>query len=287
MTSAQYAALLGLWIAGIVVPGPDIFVILRNAFLSSRPSAVFTALGVMVGNFAWIALSLMGVTVFISDNHVLKLAVQIGGALFLLRMGYGSLRSGLDGRAARRSSTLGPVLREPQDSGGAHPVQGGAPGRGPGGTGSAAQHPVAHDVAAEPARTGLATDPLRSDDAAVIAELSAGSRRGRFLGPEGLTPWRALAQGTVTNLANAKAVVFFVALFGSVVPAGILWWEALAVLGMMVAVGLAWFLAVAWAGSIPALARRFQARAAEVEIVSGVVFALVAVGLLVEALLTL
>ena len=58
MTSAQYAALLGLWIAGIVVPGPDIFVILRNAFLSSRPSAVFTALGVMVGNFAWIALSL-------------------------------------------------------------------------------------------------------------------------------------------------------------------------------------------------------------------------------------
>ena len=98
---------------------------------------------------------------------------------------------------------------------------------------------------------------------------------------------RDRAQGTVTNLANAKAVVFFVALFGSVVPAGILWWEALAVLGMMVAVGLAWFLAVAWAGSIPALARRFQARTAEVEIVSGVVFALVAVGLLVEALLTI
>ena len=52
MTGAQYAALLGLWIAGIVVPGPDVFVILRNAFLSSRRNAVFTALGVMLGNLA-------------------------------------------------------------------------------------------------------------------------------------------------------------------------------------------------------------------------------------------
>lgn len=92
MSGAQYAALLGLWVAGIVIPGPDIFLILRNAFLSTRRNALFTALGIMVGNATWITLSLMGVTVLISGNHVLKLVVQIAGALFLARMGYSSLR---------------------------------------------------------------------------------------------------------------------------------------------------------------------------------------------------
>ncbi|RLY94443.1 LysE family translocator [Kocuria tytonicola] len=241
MTGGQYAALLGLWIAGIVVPGPDIFLILRNAFLSSRRSALFTALGVMVGNVAWITLSLLGVTVLISGNPVLKLVVQVGGALFLARMGYGALRAGLASRTAAPQGAT-----------------------------------VPHDEAA--------VQPLLAEDQAVEAEL-AGQGRTRFLGPSHLTPWRALAQGTVTNLANAKAVVFFVALFGSVVPTDIAWWETLTVLGMLVAVGLAWFLAVAWVGSVPALARRFQARTAEVEIVSGVVFLLVAAGLLVEVLL--
>ena len=101
MSGAQYAALLGLWVAGIVIPGPDIFLILRNAFLSTRRNALFTALGIMVGNATWITLSLMGVTVLISGNNVLKLVVQIAGALFLARMGYGSLRGGLAERTAR------------------------------------------------------------------------------------------------------------------------------------------------------------------------------------------
>lgn len=288
MTGAQYAALLGLWIAGIVVPGPDIFIILRNAFLSSRRSAVFTALGVMVGNLAWITLSLLGVTVFISGNHVLKLVVQIGGALFLVRMGYGAIRAGL---AARSRAAVGPsrvvASTEPGASGADDDVATavGAPhasqrlGAQSSGHGEVAS-PLTPGPAAQPP-----TDPLMADDAAVAEEIAAGGRT-TLLGASGLTPLRALVQGTVTNLANAKAVVFFVALFGSVVPAGLQWWEGLTALGMLVAVGLAWFLAVAWLGSVPALARRFRARSAEVEIVSGVVFVLVALGLFVEAVLT-
>ena len=45
MTAAQYAALLGLWIAGIISPGPDVLVILRNAFLTTRGKAMLTAAG--------------------------------------------------------------------------------------------------------------------------------------------------------------------------------------------------------------------------------------------------
>ncbi|MDO4918727.1 LysE family translocator [Kocuria sp.] len=251
MTGAQYGALLGVWIAGIVVPGPDVFVILRNAFLSSRRNAVVTALGVVVGNTTWIVLSLMGVTVLISGNPVLKLAVQVGGALFLARMGWTAIRAGMLSRAAGSGDAAAP--------GGAR--------EGP--------HPAA--------RAGRAPS---AEDEAQRQELSVGGR-SRFLGPSGLTPWRAAVQGLVTNLANAKALVFFVALFGSLVPADISWTEALRVLGMLVGTALVWFPTVAWVGSVPALASRFQARGAEVEIVSGVVFLLVAVGLLVEVALTL
>ena len=35
MEVSQYLALLGLWIAGIVAPGPDVLVILRNASLGA------------------------------------------------------------------------------------------------------------------------------------------------------------------------------------------------------------------------------------------------------------
>ncbi|RKQ36894.1 LysE family translocator [Kocuria tytonis] len=270
MTGAQYTALLGLWIAGIVVPGPDIFLILRNAFLSTRRNAVFTVLGVMVGNFTWITLSLMGVTVLISGNPVLKLVVQVAGALFLARMGYGAIRTGVLTRAQRTAAAPDGTVAD-----------------------AAQADAVLADVAApvSPHGSTVPEPPVAEGTAAqrgtAVQQESTGRGGGpRFLGPTDLTPWRALVQGIVTNLANAKAIVFFVALFGSLVPADIPWWEALTVLGMLVAVGLAWFLSVAWVGSVPALADRFQARTAEVETVSGVVFLLVAAGLLVEVLVT-
>ena len=244
MTLAQHGALLGLWVAGIVVPGPDVFLVLRNAFLSSRRNAVFTALGVMAGNTVWITLSLLGVTVLVSGNPVLRLVVQTAGALFLLRMGIGAVRGGMASRAGAGREGL------------------------PGGAGPAAGEPASEEPGAP--RTA-------------VAPPGGGAR---FLGAADLTPWRALVQGTVTNLANAKAMVFFVALFGSVLPSGMPWWDALEVMGLLLAVGVAWFCAVAWVGSVPALARRFSARSAEVEIGSGVLFLLVAAGLLVEVLAT-
>ncbi|WP_270238309.1 LysE family translocator [Kocuria marina] len=236
MTAAQYAALLGLWIAGIISPGPDVLLILRNAFLTTRGKAMLTAVGVMIGNLMWITLSLTGVTLVINSNHVLKLVIQIAGALFLARMGYGSLRAGLATRALHRA-----------------------------GTGS--------------------TPPADPAAAAGTIGGPAFSKAGGLLGTRNLTLGKALLQGTITNLANAKAIVFFIALFATVVPADILWWEGLIALALLMAVGLAWFLAVAWFGSVPALARRFQARSAEVEIAAGVVFLLVAVLLLVEVVL--
>jgi len=231
MEASQYLALLGLWIAGIVAPGPDVLVILRNASLGSRPAGVLTAVGVMTGNLVWITLSLTGVTVLIGRADGLQGLIQVAGALFLGWLGVGGLRAGLAARTARAPVPSG-------DAGGA--TAPGPPGEPlPGG-------------AAPPGRTP--------------------------------TPLRAFVLGLVTNLSNAKAIVFFVALFANVVPAGALWWENVLVFVLLVAVGLAWFTAVAWMGSVERLAVRFRRNAAAVELASGALFLVLALGLLLSAL---
>ena len=254
MSTTQYLALLGLWVAGIVSPGPDILVILRNAFLSSRGKAMLTALGVMIGNIIWITLSLTGVTVVINQNEVLKLIIQIAGALFLAWLGFGSIRSAL---AAKATSRRRAETARASASGGVVP-----------GAGETAPSPATVEAAEQ------------------IPEPASGARGGGILGTKNLTGFRAVVQGIITNLSNAKAIVFFIALFASVVPADALWWESMLVAVLLFVVGLVWFCAVAWFGSVPALAARFQAHSVGVELVAGVVFLAVSVLLLVEAALS-
>ena len=81
MEASQYLALLGLWIAGIVAPGPDVLVILRNASLGSRAAGVLTAVGVMTGYLVWITLSLTGVTVLSGQADTLPRLIQVAGAV--------------------------------------------------------------------------------------------------------------------------------------------------------------------------------------------------------------
>ncbi|WP_298584467.1 LysE family translocator [uncultured Kocuria sp.] len=224
MEVSQYLALLGLWIAGIVAPGPDVLVILRNASLGSRAAGVLTAVGVMTGNLVWITLSLTGVTVLIGQADGVQRIIQVAGALFLGWLGVSGIRAGL---AAR---TL--PARVPSAAGG--------PGTDP------------DEPQAPPGRT--------------------------------VTPGRGFVLGLVTNLSNAKAIIFFVALFANVVPAGALWWETALVFALLVAVGLAWFTAVAWVGSVQRLAAGFRRHGAAVELAAGVLFLVLALGLLLSAL---
>lgn len=225
MEASQYLALLGLWIAGIVAPGPDVLVILRNASLGSRAAGVLTAVGVMTGNLVWITLSLTGVTVLIGQADTVQRVIQVAGALFLGWLGVSGIRAGLAARTAPD--------RVPS-----------APGGGPGA--------VQEEPPAPPGRT--------------------------------VTPGRGFLLGLVTNLSNAKAIIFFVALFANVVPAGALWWETALVFGLLVAVGLAWFTAVAWVGSVQRLAAGFRRHGAAVELAAGVLFLVLALGLLLSAL---
>lgn len=243
MEASQYLALLGLWIAGIVAPGPDVLMILRNASLGSRTAGVLTAVGVMTGNLVWITLSLTGVTVLLSQAETAQRLIQVAGALFLGWLGVSGIRAGL---LARSAPAPVPTASGDRAGGGTE-----------GGTGDAAEG-------------GTEGGPFPEG--------------ATYLRSRAVTPGRGFVLGLVTNLSNAKAIIFFVALFANVVPVGALWWETALVFVLLVSVGLAWFAAVAWVGSVESLAARFRRHGAAVELAAGALFLALALGLLLAAL---
>ena len=84
--------------------------------------------------------------------------------------------------------------------------------------------------------------------------------------------WRNWRLGLFTNLANPKALVFFGALFASLLPAGASVPERAGVLAAMLVVAMAWFAAVAaLAGSRAGTAAYRRARTA-LDRVTGVLF---------------
>lgn len=112
MTSAAWAALVLTWVAAITMPGPDTFLLLRLG-VRDRRAAVLAALGIMGGNFAWIAISVLGVTALIGAVPWLLPALQIGGSAVLVWLGVQSIRAGVRGLRTRGEATLGGEIRRP------------------------------------------------------------------------------------------------------------------------------------------------------------------------------
>lgn len=125
--------------------------------------------------------------------------------------------------------------------------------------------------------------PSSSDASTAIDEAGVGEKHTNTA----VTAWRL---GLATNLSNPKALLFFGAVFAQFLPVGITMAERVIVLVMMTVVGLVWFCGFAWLVSVPLWARKLQQFNPVIEMVAGVIFALLGLFLLfngVEKLLHL
>lgn len=98
MSSADVLALVGIWVAAIASPGPDVVQIARLG-VKSRAAGVACAVGIMAGNTLWIAASLLGLSALIQAVPEILAVLQLVGGAYLFYMGAGAVRAGL---AARR-----------------------------------------------------------------------------------------------------------------------------------------------------------------------------------------
>ncbi|WIM67853.1 LysE family translocator [Corynebacterium breve] len=110
MTIASYAALIGVWLAAIISPGPDLFQIIRIG-AKSRAAGVACALGIMLGNTLWVVASLLGLSALIRAVPEVLGVLQLVGGAYLIYMGAQSVRAGLASRRSTPSHTIrGPEM---------------------------------------------------------------------------------------------------------------------------------------------------------------------------------
>ncbi|MBQ0926061.1 LysE family translocator [Saccharopolyspora endophytica] len=91
--SGQLWAFVGACLAVIVVPGPDLALLLRNAAVAGRSAAIATATGIMTGNTILAAAAVAGLTALLQASGPLYDVMRLAGAAYLIYLGVRALIS--------------------------------------------------------------------------------------------------------------------------------------------------------------------------------------------------
>ncbi|WP_165943722.1 LysE family translocator [Saccharopolyspora karakumensis] len=105
--SGQLLAFVGACLAVIIVPGPDLALLLRNAALAGRPAAIATATGIMTGNTILAAAAVAGLTALLQASGPLYNTIRLAGAAYLIYLGVRAL-IGLTRKAPARGAEEAP-----------------------------------------------------------------------------------------------------------------------------------------------------------------------------------
>jgi threonine/homoserine/homoserine lactone efflux protein len=105
-TVLAFAAMSAVLVA---IPGPAVILVLKNAMLRGRGSAIVTALGVLVADLIWATASVIGLIALLVSSQLALDVVRVAGAAYLFYLGVRLLRtrefdmSTVDGEAGRLS----------------------------------------------------------------------------------------------------------------------------------------------------------------------------------------
>ena len=96
----QIVVIVSVTLLAMVIPGPDMVLVLRNTLVSGRRSGLHTSVGILSGNLVHITYCVFGIGLLISQSIVAFAALKYAGAAYLIYLGIMSLRPGaraLDG----------------------------------------------------------------------------------------------------------------------------------------------------------------------------------------------
>lgn len=80
-------------VIGLISPGPDFAIVVRNSLIHSRGHALLTALGISGGIMVHVTYILMGLGAIVAQTEWLLMTLKIGGAGYLSYLGICGLRS--------------------------------------------------------------------------------------------------------------------------------------------------------------------------------------------------
>ena len=97
-----YLTFVAVAALGLVVPGPDTFVVLRTSVASGARAGTWAAGGSAAGNLLWGTASAVGVTSLLAASDTAFTALKLAGAAYLVVLGLQALL------AARRGDSIAP-----------------------------------------------------------------------------------------------------------------------------------------------------------------------------------
>lgn len=86
-----FFAVVSLHFLGLISPGPDFILVMRNSFLYPTRTALFTSLGVSLGIVIHISYCLLGLAILITKSPTLFTVVKYLGAAYLFYIGVKAL----------------------------------------------------------------------------------------------------------------------------------------------------------------------------------------------------
>jgi RhtB (resistance to homoserine/threonine) family protein len=92
-------AFIGVAAVIIVLPGPDMALVLRNGLARGRRAAVETAIGINAGLLVWALAAALGVAALLHASAPAFMALKLAGAAYLVWLGLHALRDAWRGTA--------------------------------------------------------------------------------------------------------------------------------------------------------------------------------------------
>ena len=220
-----------------LLPGPDILFVLTQSMIHGRKAGISVALGLCSGLFVHTATAALGLSLIISSSPTLFAIIKYAGILYLLWMGYTSLRSYFKQRnkitdapsANHQKGTTPPCKSEGSSNGSSTLDPTDQPTTEFQAAASEGGHIASSQATINSSTSGIATDNVDSANSSPAAACSAHS--GMAVAPsieastaattstanktsiDESSPSRLYRIGVTMNLLNPKVILFFLAFF--------------------------------------------------------------------------
>ncbi len=86
-------AFIGVSIAVVVIPGPDMALVARNVLRHGRSAGFATSFGICTGILGWALAAALGVATILATSAVAFTVLKLAGAAYLIFLGISTLRS--------------------------------------------------------------------------------------------------------------------------------------------------------------------------------------------------
>lgn len=219
-----------------LLPGPDILFVLTQSMIHGRKAGISVALGLCSGLFVHTAAAALGLSLIISSSPTLFAIIKYAGILYLLWMGYTSLRSYYKQRNKttdapsinHQEGITSPCKSEGHPNGSSTPNPTDQPTTKSQAAAQESDHIASSQAANDLSTSGIVTDKVNSADSSPAAACSAHS--GMVVAPsveastaaastanktstDESSPSRLYRIGVTMNLLNPKVILFFLAFF--------------------------------------------------------------------------